>query len=179
MVEPGIKLRIASPTELFMKGSGFYQLEEDALYVQLGQTDADSRFFSFIEAPNMRLDLDRTGRLLFIEVNAGRHTWIVDDDLRPPPSIGYADIRWLDFRREIAAPALSCNATKTSLCIQFSDLPITRSYCLAQSVIVRTTSEDCLASLIITDIVDDLAGQEIAAFRKELRGQNSPKTDRQ
>ena len=179
MSEPCIKLRLAPPTDLFLAGFGFYQLEEDALYVQLGQADPDSRFFSYIEAPNMRLDLDRTGRLLFIEVNAGRHTWKAVDDIRPPQSIGYADIRWLDFRRQIPAPSLTCNAPRTSLCIQFSDQPIKCSYYLAESVIVQTTDENCLAAIIITDIIDDLAGQEIAAFRKELRAQSGTKSERQ
>jgi hypothetical protein len=178
MNDPSIKLRIAAPVNLFLAGRGFYQLEEDALYVQMGQADPNSRFFSFIEAPNMRLDLDRTGRLLFIEVSAGRHTWKEMNELRLPQSVGYADIRWLDFRRQIPSPVLNCNRSRTSLSIQFSELTVKGSFYVAESVIVQTTAENCLASIIITDIIDDLAGQEIAAFRKELRGQNGPKLDR-
>jgi hypothetical protein len=178
MPQPGIKLRISAPTDLFLQGRGFYQLEEDSLYVHLEPASPKSHFFSYLEAPNFRLDLDHAGRLLFLELNAGRHTWTVTDDLDIPTSSGYADIRWLDFRRQITSPTLATNKDRTSLAITFDPAPIDRSFRLSPSVIIQTTQEDCLRSIIVTEIVDDLAGQEIAAFRKELRGEDAKPADR-
>lgn len=174
MAEPGIRLRISAPTDLFLQGRGFYQLEEDSLYLQLQSPSTDSRFFSYLESDIMRIDLDRSGRMLFLELNAGRHTWPVDERLKLPNSIGYADIRWLDFRRQIPAPSLSTTSDRATLTITFESSPAARSFHLSSSVIIQTTTEDCLHSIIITDIVDDLAGQEIAAFRKELAAKGKP-----
>lgn len=164
-----LKLRISTPAGLFLSGRGFYQLEESSLYVQVGPIEPDSRFFSYLEADNVRLDLDRSGRLLFVEVNAGRHTWKVSDDLKLPASIGYADIHWLDFRRRISNPSLITDENRTILCIRFTDVPVKASYFLAENIIVQVTEDSCLASIIVTNIVDDLAGQEISAYRKEVR----------
>lgn len=165
------KLRISTPAGFFLSGRGFYQLEESSLYVQINPVTSDSRFFSYLEADNVRLDLDRNGRLIFIEVNAGRHTWKVLDDLKLPSSIGYADIHWLDFRERMPNPRLITNPDKTMICIQFSEEPVTASYFLADTVLVQTHGESLLSSIMVTDITDDLAGQEIAAYRLEVRKQ--------
>ncbi len=173
MSQTRVRLKITTPAELFVSGRGFYQLEESALYVQIARPSTDSRFFSYLEAPDLRLDFDRAGRLLFIEVSAGRHTWQVDEHMTLPTSLGYADIRWLDFRSQIPPPSLLTNRERTTLLIRFDDQPISHSYALADTVIVQTTEDSCLARIIITDIKDDLAGQDIAAFRKANRPDNA------
>lgn len=165
------KLRISTPAGFFLSGRGFYQLEESALYVQISQVTPDSRFFSYLEADNCRLDLDRNGRLIFIEVNAGRHTWKVVEDLVLPKSIGYADIHWLDFRERIDNPEIFTSPDKTMICLQFSREPVTASYFLADTVLVQTHGDNLLTAIIVTGITDDLAGQEISAYRKEVRKQ--------
>ncbi|MBK7140902.1 MAG: hypothetical protein IPH75_02335 [bacterium] len=174
MADPGIRLRISAPTDLFLQGRGFYQLEEDSLYLQLETVTEKGHFFSYLEAPNCRLDFDIAGRLLFLEINAARHTWHVIDNLDLPTSIGFADIHCLDFRRQIPDPFLSTTSDRSSLTITFESSPVARAFRLSNSVIIQTTAEDCLRSITITDIVDDLAGQEIAAFRNELAAKGKP-----
>lgn len=171
MSADAIRLRIAPPTDLFPLGKGFYQLEEDALYVQFQPAEVHAQVFSYLESDNFRLDLDQAGRLLFIELTSPRHTWTIDTTLTLPSSLGFADIRCLEFRQRISAPRLSTDPSRSIVALSFSSAPIDRSFRIADSVILQTSPGDTLSRLIITDIVDDLAGRHIAAFRQSLRPQ--------
>ncbi len=170
MAVDGIRLRIAAPTDLFLKGRGFYQVEEDSLYVQLQPAETNSRVFSYLESDNLRVDLDQAGRILFIELNAGRHTWAVDENLSLPSSLGYADIRCLEFRLRIPPPILATNNSRSVVALTFGSAAADRSYRIADSVILQTSAGNLLNRIIVTDIVDDLAGREIGAFRQAIRG---------
>ncbi|MDZ4722806.1 MAG: hypothetical protein SGI97_02710 [candidate division Zixibacteria bacterium] len=163
-----VRLNIDTPAGQLMPSRGFYQLEEDSLYVQIGPFDVQHRFFSFLEAETVRFDLDKKGELIFIEVSLPRRRWTVDSNLILPAESLPADIRWLDFRQSIIEPKLITNDKHSILCISLSDTPAKTSFNLAQSVIVQTDGENHLHSVWVTDIVDDLAGKEIAAFRKGL-----------
>lgn len=163
------KLRIETPTGPLLTGRGFYQLEEESLYVQIAPFEKSRRFFSFLEAPNVRLDLDKQGRLLFIEVNVARRHWTVDPDLEPPDSALPADIRWLDFRETLDPPRVLTDKRRQAIRLLFSGERIAGSYLLARNVIIETDTDNNLAAIWISDITDDLAGREISAFRKQTR----------
>ena len=163
------KLRIETPTGPLLTGRGFYQLEEESLYVQIAPFDKGRRFFSFLEASNVRLDLDKQGHLLFIEVNLARRHWTVDPDLQPPDSALPADIRWLDFRETIDTPEIFADKRRLTMLLRFSKEQPVGSYLLARNVVVETDQDNNLAAIWITDITDDLAGREISAFRKQTR----------
>ena len=104
-----IRLRIATPIEPVMPGLGFYQLEEDALYVQVGLFSSRRRFYSFLESRNVLFDFDRLGRLIFMEVRVPRRRWQIDATLQAPAVAQPADIRWLNFRDTIIEPRLTAN----------------------------------------------------------------------
>ena len=167
------KLRISTPTGPIPTGRGFYQLEEDALYVQVGLHAGSRPYFSSLESENFRLDMDRHGRLMFIEFTVPRRQWQVEESLHIPSTVEAADIRWLDFREDIVEPAPVTNEAGTVLQLRFNDSQPLYNYYLAESVIAQTDRENRLAVIWIYDIVDDLAGQEIGAFRKMIRGKKS------
>ncbi len=171
MALKALKLRISAPSEPILPGRGFYQLEEDSLYVQIGPFSKARRFFSYLESENSRFDLDREGRLIFIEVAVARRHWKIDTDMKLPTVVEPADIRWLDFREKVKNPALLTTAERTCIQLRFSNETPLRNYYLAETVIAQVNSDDMLAALWATDIVDDLAGQQIKAFRKKLRGE--------
>jgi hypothetical protein len=162
-------LRISTPTEPIAPGRGFYQLEEDALYVQIGLFDPLYRFFSYIESELVHLELDRQARLIFIEVTQPRRHWEVSDNLQFPQVAEMADLRWLDFRTTIQEPQLATDHTRTLLYVQFSPPTTTRNFYLTPNVIAQVDSTDHLVSIWINNIKDDLAGREIASFRKRCR----------
>jgi len=162
-------LRITTPTRATEPGRGFYQLEEDALYVQIGSFSPDRKYFSYLESETVRLDFDRSGRLMFIEVSTSRRTWLVEKHLSPPETVESADIYWLDFRSTIGAPTISTNPGRTLLNLTFQKIEQSRSYHLADAVVVDISNDNRLSRIWITDIIDDLAGTEIAAFRKRMR----------
>lgn len=164
-----LKVAIRTPIDRLPVGRGFYQLEEDALYVQIAPWDSDHRFFSFIESDNVRLDIDKHGSLLFVEVTEARRRWTEVDQLDVPKAIAPADVRWADFRATIAAPQLLSDRTREHLQVKYSGIEPAHTYEIAGSVLVQVTRENIVTSIWITDIIDDLAGQEIAWFRSAMR----------
>lgn len=169
-----LKLRISTPTEPILPGRGFYQLEEDSLYVQIGTFSKERRFFSYLEFESVWFEVDREGRLIFIEVSAARRRWKVNHGIRPPIVVEPADIRWLDFRERVKEPALLTTVDQASLLLRFNDEVSLRSYYLADMVIAQVNESSELSAIWIIDIVDDLAGQQIRAFRKKMRGEPVP-----
>ena len=163
------KLRISTPTEPILPGRGFYQLEEDSLYVQVGYFSGSRHFFSFLESDHIRFEIDRHGRVIFIEYNLPRRQWQVAKQFSLPQVVEPADIRWLDFREQIKDPTPFTNTLRTDLFLQFQECEQPLNYYLGDSVIIQVDNRNNLAGIWISDIVDDLAGQEISSFRKKLR----------
>lgn len=166
-----LKLRISPPTGSISPGRGFYQLEEDSLYVQIAPFSSSYRFFSYLESENVRFDLDREGRLLFVEVNCPRRHWRVVEEMNRPSQPYEADIRWLSFRSRITNPELITNENRTALVVRFAPAAETNTYRVAESVLLEVSENSTLTAVWITDIIDDLAGQQIAAYRRKFRPQ--------
>lgn len=171
-----LKLLISTPVQPIPRGHGFYQIEEQSLFVQLGGQFDSNRFYSFIDSPLSRFDVDRRGRLLFFEINQARHKWQVVENLSVPEIIEPADIRWLDFRRAIDSPEVLTNKSQSIVKLKFSDVTPHYNYYLAESVILQVDKFQNAVAVIVSDILDDTAGQRIAAFRKELYGQKLPES---
>ncbi len=66
MSSPKIQLRIDTPTGPTKSGRGFYQLDEESLFVQIGLFTEKKHFFNYLENEIVLFDLDRTGQLIFI-----------------------------------------------------------------------------------------------------------------
>lgn len=162
-----IALKIDAPTGGTIPGRGFYQLEEDALYVQVGASSKHQKFFNYLESDWARFDIDKDGRLIFIEVSMPRRHWELSEQIDPPIITEPADIRWLDFRTRIAEPRLLTNKKQTHLLIDFMSPHSWRWFTLAERVFVQTDREHRLSAVMVTDIEDDLAGAQIAAFRAQ------------
>lgn len=167
-----LQISVQTPPDTLPVGRGFYQLEEESLYVQISSFDQKHRFFSYLEANSLRLDIDKEGRLLFIEVSIPRRRWPVDEHLSPPTGGKPADVRWLDFRKQVSDPKFFTNPSHSVLKIDFSRRSDTdggpgQVLRIAESVCVTTDSSGLVRHIWVTDIVDDLAGQEIATFRRQ------------
>ncbi len=174
MSSDSLKVRISTPIEPILPGRGFFQVEEDELYVQVGPFSKKRRFFSYLESDDVRFDIDRQGRLIFIEVARASRRWQVVPQLNPPRIIEAASIRWLGFRARTSNPLLLTVAGRTRLLIQYTDRTHLKSYFLAESVVAQVDEYDRLAAVWITDISDDRAGHRMAAFRRQLRGKPEP-----
>jgi hypothetical protein len=163
------RLRISAPTEPIPLGRGFYQLEEDTLYVQIGPFAPQRRFFSYLEADSLSLQFDRIARLIFIEVSRPRRSWEVDRSLTRPSRAEIADLRWLDFRETIREPLITTDLSRTLLRLRFSPTSPSRSFHLADHILLQVDDRNRLSAIWIDEIEDDLAGREIAGFRKLCR----------
>ncbi len=168
-----ITLRISTPTEPLAPGRGFYQLEEDILFVQIGKFSSKHRFYSYIESDNLRLDIDKSGHLIFLEYRIPRRQWTVDENLLAPTALQSTDIRWIDFREKVKDPVVTTNKKRTKVCFSFSNANPDYSFLLAESVFLQVDKDKQLVAIWIDDITDDIAGREIAAFRKKVRGKES------
>jgi hypothetical protein len=61
------------------------------------------------------------------------------------------------------------NKRRTTLKIAFQECESPRNFYLAEEVVAQVNELDEICNVWIDNITDDLAGQEIAAFRKQLR----------
>ena len=163
-----ISLRIEAPTGAPLPGRGFYQLEDETLYVPVGQFDHSRPFFNYLETADdqVRFDIDRDGRLMLIEIDLPRRRWPVDVSLMTPPIAEPGDIRWLDFRTRIVNPAILTNERRDLLLLRFAESAPWRWYQLTESVLLQVDSSSHLAAVLVTSIEDDFAGRNLAAFRK-------------
>ncbi|MEW6050038.1 MAG: hypothetical protein AB1644_03110 [Candidatus Zixiibacteriota bacterium] len=164
-----LQVRIETPTGENIPGRGFYQRDEESLYVQIGQFDPAHRFFSFLDGDPVRLDLDKEGRLVFIEVAVPRRAWRVESGLVPPLAVLPRDVRWLDFRGRIGLPVVSTNLERSIVKLVLSQEPPAQTIALADSVLLEISAEQTAVAIWVTEIVDDLAGREIAAYRRRGR----------
>jgi len=170
---PSLKVRISPPIQPIPRGLGFYQSEDESLHVLIGGSAASRRFFSFIDSPSTRFDLDREGRIMFCEIAAPKKGWQTIEDLNPPSIIEAADVRWMDFRKSIETPEFFTNEKQDRLLILLSHETAEFNYYLAESVILQVSRSDNACALLVSEIVDDSAGRKISAFKKEMRGQLS------
>ena len=163
------KLELSPPTGSLLPGRGFYQLEEDSLYIALAKYPEPARYFSSIESDIVRFDIDLKGRLMTIEVDLPRRRWPVDETITYPTQATTADIRFSDFRESLATPALATDPDRQNLMMRFSNNTPTASYYLADRLLCQIDADQTLVTLWVTDIIDDLAGQEIRDFRSHAQ----------
>ncbi|MCP4684900.1 MAG: hypothetical protein GY867_05555 [bacterium] len=166
-----LTLKIDTPTGTLHPGRGFYQQDEEALYVQVGEVSRERRCFSYLEADTVRFDLDQHGLLMGILVAQARRRWQVEKRLALPRIAEPADVRWLDFREQMPQPQLITNRAGNRLLLRFASSESWRWYLLAENIHVQVDPDGRLAALLISDIVDDFAGKGISRYRKKLGGQ--------
>jgi hypothetical protein len=169
-----LAVRITTPVADSVPGRGFYQLEESALYVPVGAADKSQHYFSSLESKRVRLDIDRDGRLMFIEVAAARSTWTVTDEIDFPVWAESADVRFLGFRTTIPEPQILTDRSKLRLLLRFSPALVARIVSPADGVVLSVDHHGSVVSILVFDVVDDLAGREIARFREMLRAGTEP-----
>ena len=99
-----LSLKINAPTEKLPLGRGFYQLEEEILFLPVEYPNEKIRFFSYLESDTISLHIDRNGRLIFIELSLPRRRWEFRENLVLPEKSKSADIRFLDFRQRFVDP---------------------------------------------------------------------------
>ena len=149
-----------------MLGRGFYQVDDGTLFVQIGPFQHSRHFFSYLESESVRIDIDCEGRPIFIEVGLPRQRWQLFPGFQMPPAVEAVDLRFTDFRKTIGQPTLLASPDRSSLLIRFNRSTRSRCYHLADSVIAQVSDDGELMAIWVMDIVDDFAGQQLAAFRK-------------
>ena len=166
MAIESIKVRVSTPTEHLLLGRGFYQVDDGTLFVQIGPFQHSRHFFSYLESESVRIDIDCEGRPIFIEVGLPRQRWQLFPGFQMPPAVEAVDLRFTDFRKTIGQPTLLASPDRSSLLIRFNQSTRSRCYHLADSVIAQVSDDGELMAIWVMDIVDDFAGQQLAAFRK-------------
>jgi len=161
-----IKVSVKPPPQPPPVCRGFYQVEEDSLYIALYP---DGDFFSFLDSPTIKIDIDRQGSLLFIHILTPRRNWKRRRRLHPPVGLEWADIRFRAFREKIPEVKLETDSKISWLHIIFYDHAETSAYRLADNLICEVTPDSSLASIWLTEIYDDRAAREMAAWRKKMK----------
>lgn len=155
-----------TPAAIQPVSRGFYQVEEDVLYIPLFP---GGKFYSFLDSDDVVFDIDQTGRLLFIQVRVPRHKWHIRKALRLPAAYTTADIRFLNFRDTLPPVVIETNPHESLLRLTFSDEKANAAYAIADNLLVETTASETLKTIWILAIENDRAARTMAAWRKQAR----------
>lgn len=151
-------------------GRGFYQLEEESLYLPVEYPGNQKRFYSYLDSETVSLHLDRAGRLLFIEVDIPRRRWNIKENFVPPEIAKPDEARFLDFRKALTKPKVFCDNNRDNLLILFDNQAAEQNIYLADNLIAQVTSSGFLTAIWASDFSDDRAGLEIASWRRSIHG---------
>lgn len=160
-----IKVTVKTPADLMRFSRGFYQVEEDILYIPIFP---GGRFFSFLDSAQITIDVDRKGRLLFIQVMIPRRQWRIRRTLKPPDKPEPADIRFLGFRDSIPPAQIESTPDHSCLRILFAHQSGTMSYGVAEHLIFDVTADGKLSTIWLTAVGDDRAARGMAAWRRQM-----------
>lgn len=142
-------------------------MEEEVLYVPIYPSGS---FFSYLDSPQLQIDVDRVGRMLFMHVLIPRRRWRIDRNLRIPSGAPEADIRFRDFRGRLPDAGLLSNADRSILRVRFQNIRTgTSPYRLADHLIIDLASDNTLASIWVTAIDEDRAARGMAAWRAQAK----------
>jgi hypothetical protein len=161
-----IRVTVKTPADLPYISRGFYQVEENALYVPILPA---GRFFSFLDSPQLHIDADNAGRPLFIQIIEPRKSWQVRADLVAPKDSPPADIRFLSFRDQIPAARIETSSDNTIVRITFIESGERQSYAVAENLIFDITPDKTLAAIWILNIEEDRAAKAMAQWRKKTK----------
>jgi hypothetical protein len=164
----GIQVIVKTPVALPPASRGFYQTEEDVLYVTIYPSGA---FYSYLDSSHVLLDVDRTGRLVFIQVLVPRRGWRIWPNLRTPAEPIGADIRFRGFRESLPKAVILTNTDHSVVHIRFASVRNPVRYRIADQIIFDLTSRNTLAGIWITAIEDDRAARSMAFWRKNIKQQ--------
>ncbi len=183
----GIKVRLVTPAEKPLFSRGFYQVEEDLLYVPIFPA---GKFYSYVDTPKSRnkstvsgkaskssarfsLDIDRKGRLLFIKVATPRRFWEHDDTLKIPQTVETADIRFISFRVKVHRARIQYSESDSLIRLNLDNAPICNTYYITERLIAGLSEDNYLVALWISGIEDDRAAQKMAHWRKDHKNLES------
>ena len=169
MPASNIKLRIDTPTGPIRPGRGFYQLDEESLFVQIGQFTEKKHFFNYLENDTILFDLDRVGQIIFIEIAKAKRHWEQVENLTVPLNAEHADIRWLNFREKLPDANIKTDTDYKTVKIEFFENHSPLYYILSESVIAETTKEHLLTAVWVLAYDEDAGGQSIKRFRRKKR----------
>jgi hypothetical protein len=159
-----IAVAVKTPVAFPPASRGFYQVEEEVLYVPVYPA---GEFFSYLDSSQLQIDIDRIGRLLFVHVLVPRRRWHIDRNLRIPTGAAEADIRFLDFRSKLPKAGLLTNADRSVLRVRFQTVRAATHYRLADRLMVDLAPDNTLASIWVAAIDDDRAARVMAAWRAQ------------
>ncbi len=173
-----LSIRIPADNRYFCRG--FYQIEEDVLYVPIYPS---GRFYSYLDSipdssiknknnnkqPLANLDIDPEGRLLFLQIKTPRRQWEINNSLNYSSPFEFADIRFIRFRDRIRCRKIETDKDFSWARLTFLKQKISCSYRAADNLIFDITEDNLLASIWITSMTDDRAAKLMSQWRKEMR----------
>jgi hypothetical protein len=160
------RLTIQTPAAVSRSSRGFYQVEEDALYVPFYPARP---FFSYLDSDQLSLQTDNKGQLIFLQLTCPRAGWAIDPALTWPEIPLTADIRLLEFRDQLPEVRVMASPDKSLVRIAFATDVETVAYRLTENATCEVTPDARLAAIWIGRIEDDRAAAGMAAWRKQMK----------
>lgn len=166
----GIKIILTPPPTYPLVGRGFYQVEEDKLFVQIGEFNLKKSLFSYLESDNFRFDISKSGHPIFLELTIPRRNWAIDKNFAVSKVGEISSLKFIDFRKIIIEPIVTTNKNKDSIRLSFTQNSQSNvTYTLTDNISFEIDQESNLVAIVVNNIIDDFAGQKLKKFRDELK----------
>ena len=181
------RVQIQTPAAKSYYSRGFYQIEEDILYVPIVPGE---RFFSYLDSAEIllpdkksamfsaenepppigriSLDIDRSGHLLFLCILTPQKHWRRTRTLLPPSPLESADVRFIDFRQTVSTAEIETNDDGSLLRVSLSGEQKNTPYQIAENLIFEISSDSRLAAIWILQVTSDRAARGMAEWRREI-----------
>ena len=144
-------------------GMGFYDNYEGILNFAVKRK---GKFHSYIQSERLSIDVDKHGNLLNIEASVSKDRWVSDHKLVAPQHVPVKDIRFLDYRLNIAGESYYTNDKKDLLYICFSKENHLNTFEIAENLLADVNVVSELAGLWVLNIVEDYGFKSEMAFRR-------------
>ncbi len=157
---------VKTPADLKYVSRGFYQVEEETLYVPILPA---GRFYSYLDSAELSIDADKSGLPLFFQLHVPRKNWQVRDPLPVPGDPTFAAVHFISFRDTLPASSVMCDRDGSTVRITFFDDGRLTPIAVSDNLIFEITADNYLASIWISGIEDDRAARQMASWRKKIK----------
>ena len=118
-----------------------------------------SPYHSYIAADPLRLDLDKDGVPIFVELDFAGGRFDVDGCLRPPLDFELGSVRLLDFPSRIGPHTLTTDESNSLFHITLSKHAPVLALQSGRGIIWEIDTDSCLSGLWLLKCQDDLYGR--------------------
>lgn len=149
------------PRDEIALAAAFYDQETDILSVNVLPFEP---YDSFVESDEVRIDTDRNGRPVFVEIFRPWDKWKIDPELSLPKADFKGAVNFGDTLRRFPSGEIFADRDRKTVCVKFLARRGDQVIRLADNILAET-ADGFLVALWLTGIQLDFAGRKQSQWR--------------